>query len=63
MKTGSTLLPTEMMIIHMVITVPSSPETACPTYIVPSQASVLGDSTTVDTSVSLMFHTLSAVKI
>jgi len=35
-KTGGTVLPIELMIIHMVITVPHSPETACPTCFVPS---------------------------
>lgn len=35
-KTGGTVLLIELMIIHMVITVPHSPETACQTCFVPS---------------------------
>ena len=35
-KTGGTVLPIELMIIHMVNTVPHSHETACSTSFVPS---------------------------
>ena len=48
MKTGGTLLPTELMIIHTVIIVPRSPEAACPTCFVPFWAIILEDCTTVN---------------
>jgi hypothetical protein len=61
MKTGGTVLPTELLIIQTVIIVPHSPQTAYPACFVPSRATVSGDCTTVDTPVSSMLHTPSAV--
>jgi hypothetical protein len=62
MKTGGTVLPIELMIIHNVIIVPHSPATACPTCFVPSRATMLGDCTDVDTPVSSILYTLISIK-
>jgi hypothetical protein len=60
MKTGGRVLTTEFFI-HTVIIVPRSPKTACPTYFVLIWTKMLWDCTTVETPVSSMLYTLSAV--